>query len=97
MKENEIPRFKACLVAKGYSQKETVDYDENFPIVKHTSIRVLLPLVAQFDVELEQLDVIKTAFLHGDLEETIYIEQPEGIREVRKEDCELKKSLKRLK
>jgi len=47
------------------------------PIVKHTSIRMLLVIVAQFDLELEQMDV-KTAFLHGELEEKIYIKQPEG-------------------
>lgn len=71
-------RFKARLVAKGFSQKEGIDYDEIFsPIVKHSSIRVLLALVAQFDLELQQLDV-KTAFLHGDLEEIIYMDQLEG-------------------
>ena len=97
--ENETPSFKARLVAKGYSQKEGVDYDEIFsPVVKHTSIRMLLALVAQFNIELEQLDV-KTAFLHGDLEETIYMEQPEGFREAEKEDyvCKLKRSLHKLK
>lgn len=67
-------RFKARLVAKGFSQKEGIDYDEIFsPIVKHSSIRVLLALVAQFDLEFQQLDV-KTAFLHGDLEEIIYMD-----------------------
>ena len=47
------------------------------PVVRYTSIRVLLAMVAMFDMELEQLDV-KTAFLHGDLEEEIYMKQPEG-------------------
>ena len=67
-------------------------------MVKHTSIQVLLPLVAQYDMELEQLDV-KTAFLHGDLEETKYMSQPEGFVEVEEEDlvCRLNKSLYRLK
>ena len=66
--------------------------------MKHTSIRVLLALVAQFNMELEQLDV-KTAFLHGNLEETIYMEQPEGFREAGKEDyvCKLNRSLYGLK
>ena len=73
----EDARFKARLVAKGFSQKEGIDYNEIFfPIVKRSSIRMLLILVAQFDLEFQQLDV-KTAFLHGDLEETIYIYQPE--------------------
>jgi hypothetical protein len=53
-----------------------VDYDEVLSLmVKHTSIRVVLALVAHLDLELEQLDV-KTSFLHGDLEEQIYMEQP---------------------
>jgi hypothetical protein len=97
--ENEAPKFKARLVAKGYSQKEGVDYNEIFsPVVKHTSIRVLLALVAQYDMELEQLDV-KTAFLHGDLEEVIYMAQPEGFKEAGNENlvCRLKKSLYGLK
>lgn len=68
------------------------------PVVKHSSIRVLLAMVALFDLELEQLDV-KTAFLHGELEERIYMHQPEGFIVQGKEDhvCLLKKSLYGLK
>ena len=74
-KDNE--QYKARLVAKGYTQKEGIDYNEIFsPVVKHTSIR-MLAIVAQFDLELEQLDV-KTTFLHGELEAKIYMKQPEG-------------------
>ncbi len=74
----EDARFKTRLVAKGYSQVQGVDFNDVFsPVVKHSSIRVLLALVAMFDLELEQLDV-KTAFLHGDLDEQIYMKQPEG-------------------
>ena len=70
--------YKARLVAKGYAQKEGVDYNEVFsPVVKHSYIRILLALVAQLDLEIVQMDV-KTAFLHGDLEEEIYMSQPEG-------------------
>ncbi|GKB17056.1 transposable element [Tanacetum coccineum] len=92
-------RFKARLVAKGFSQKEGIDYNEIFsPVVRHTSIRVLLSLVAHHDLELEQLDV-KTAFLHGDLEEEIYMSQPEGFVVQGKEDyvCKIRKSLYGLK
>jgi Reverse transcriptase (RNA-dependent DNA polymerase) len=62
-------RYKVRLAAKGYSQVEGVDFNEVFsPVVKHTSIRVLLSLMAMKNYELKQLDV-KTAFLHCDLEE----------------------------
>ena len=65
------------LVAKGYAQKKDIDYNEIFsPVVKHTSIWVLLVMVAQFDVELEQMNV-KTIFMHSELEERIYMKQPE--------------------
>ena len=47
------------------------------PMVRHTSIKTVLSLVVYFDMELEQMDV-KTTFLHGELEETVYMVQPEG-------------------
>lgn len=72
----EEPRFKSRLVAKGYSQCEGVDYQEIFsPVVKHVSIRLMLSIVVDKDLELEYLDV-KTAFLHGTIEEDIYMEKP---------------------
>lgn len=92
-------RYKARLVAKGYSQIPGIDFNEVFsPVVKHSSIRTLLSMVAMHDYELEQLDV-KTAFLHGELEEDIYMEQPEGFITPGKENlvCKLKKSLYGLK
>ena len=68
------------------------------PIEKHTLIQVILGFVAMHDMELEQLDV-KIAFLHGDLEEEIYMQQLEGFKEPSKEDyvCLLKRSLYGLK
>ena len=93
------PRYKARLVVKGYSQKKGVDFEEIFsPVVKMSSIRTILSLAACHDLEVEQMDV-KTAFLHGDLEEELYMEQPEGFIAQGKEDyvCKLKKSLYGLK
>ena len=67
-------------------------------MVKYNSIRILLGIVAHFNLEFEQLDV-KIAFLHGELEERIYIKQPEVFEVLGKEDyvCLLKKSLYSLK
>ena len=86
-------------MAKGYSQKEGIDFSKVFsPVVRHTSIRVLLSIVAAQDLELEQMDV-KTAFLHGHLEERIYMEQPPDFRDPGSEEkvCLLQKSLYGLK
>jgi hypothetical protein len=96
---SEPPKFKARLVAKGYSQIPGVDYNVVFsPVVKHSSIRTFFSIVASHDLELEQLDV-KTAFLHGELEEDIYMDQPEGFIVPDKEKfvCKLKRSLYGLK
>ncbi|GJX04449.1 putative RNA-directed DNA polymerase [Tanacetum coccineum] len=93
------PRYKARLVVKGFSQKKGIDFDEIFsPVVKMGSIRVVLGLAASLDLEVEQMDV-KTAFLHGDLDKEIYMEQPEGFQVKGKEDyvCRLQKSLYGLK
>ena len=90
----EEVKYKAQVVAREFSQRERVDSDEIFSsVVRHTSIRVLLALVARQDLELEQFDV-KTVFLHGELEE-IYMTQPDGCRVPRKDVyvCTLQKSL----
>jgi hypothetical protein len=73
-----VEKYKAQLVAKGYSQVEGIDFGEiYFPVAKLTSIRFMLSVAATFDFEVEQMDV-KTTFLHGDLEEQIYMKQLEG-------------------
>ncbi|CAD5191704.1 unnamed protein product, partial [Musa acuminata subsp. malaccensis] len=80
-----IERYKARLVAKGFSQKEGIDYNETFsPVSKKDSLRIVMALVAHYDLELHQMDV-KTTFLNGDLDEEIYMEQPEGFIEKGKE------------
>ena len=87
------------LVAKGYIQIPGIDFNDIFsPVVKHSLIRALLSIVAMCDYEFEQLDV-KTAFLHGELENDIYMDQPEGFVIPEKEHlvCKLKKSLYGLK
>jgi hypothetical protein len=66
-------QYKARLVVKGFAQKKGIDFDEIFsPVVKMTSIRTILSLVVVEYFHLEQLDV-KTNFLHGDLEEDLYV------------------------
>jgi hypothetical protein len=92
-------RCKVRLVVKGFAQKKGIDFDEIFsPVVKMTSIKTILSLVVVEDLHLEHLDV-KTTFLHGDLEEEIYMQQPQGYEVKGKENLfyRLKKSLYGLK
>jgi hypothetical protein len=94
-----IERYKARLVAKGFTQKEGIDYTETFsPVSKKDSLHVIMALVAHFDLELQKMDV-KMAFLNGDLEEEVYMKQPEGFPSSDGEQlvCKLKKSLYGLK
>ena len=91
-------RFKARLVVKGFQQLQNIDYSEVFsPVVKMTTIRTLLAIVAAQNLFLEQMDV-RTAFLHGELEEDIYMYRPKGsyIKD-KKLVCKLQKSLYGLK
>ncbi|KAG9445072.1 hypothetical protein H6P81_016412 [Aristolochia fimbriata] len=80
-----VQRYKARLVVKGFGQKEGIDFHDIFaPVVKMTSIRTILSIVAVKGLYLEQFDV-KTTFLHGDLEEEIYMRLPAGFEVIGKE------------
>ena len=94
-----VERYKARLVAKGFTQKDGIDYRETFsPVSKKDSLRIIMALVAHYDLELHQMDV-KTAFLNGNLEEEVYMDQPEGFSVKGKEHmvCKLKRSIYGLK
>jgi hypothetical protein len=76
--DGSVERHKAQLVAKGFSQVEGIDYNETFaPVAKMNSIRLVLALAGSHKWEVHQMDV-KSAFLHGDLQKEIYMEQPPG-------------------
>ena len=97
--EGKVEKYKARLVAKGCSQVPEIDFGDIFsPVAKVTSIRLLLSVAAAFDFETEHMDV-KTSFLHGDLEEEIYMKHLEGFAVKGKKElvCKLKKSLYGLK
>jgi hypothetical protein len=97
--EGQIDRYKARLMAKGFDQQYGIDYFETFsPVIKPSTIRVVLSLAVAFNWPIKQLDV-SNAFLHGFLDEEVYMEQPQGfIDESRPEYiCRLHKSLYGLK
>eukprot|EP00253_Pinus_taeda_P014057 PITA_14057 len=91
--DGKVDKHKARLVAKGFSQFEGIDYTKTFsPVAKMNSIFLVLSLVASFKWEVHQMDV-KSAFLHGDLHEEIYMEQPTGFIQTDSSlVCRLKKS-----
>ena len=97
--DGTIEKFKARVVAKGFKQKEDIDFFDIFsPVTKITSIRLLIAIAAIYNLMIHQMDV-KTAFLNGDLEEEIYMDQPEGFVLPGNEHkvCKLLKSLYGLK
>lgn len=97
--DGSIDRYKARFVAKGFSQRPGLDYGETYaPVIKHESLRIILSIAADRDLTMTQLDV-KTAFLHGDVTEELYIRQPEGFVAAKQDHlvCKLHKGLYGLK
>ncbi|KAL0394870.1 UNVERIFIED_CONTAM: hypothetical protein Slati_4453200 [Sesamum latifolium] len=83
--DGEVTAFEARLVAKGYTQRPRVDFEETYsPVAMNKSIRILLAIAAWYDYEIWQMDV-KTAFLNDFVEEEIYMDQPEGFTTIGEE------------
>lgn len=94
-KRNNI--YKARLVVRGFEQKPGIDYFETYaPVISKSSLRLVLAFIIQKNLKIYALDV-KTAFLNGDLQETIYMEQPIGFNNNSGNVCKLLKSLYGLK
>ncbi len=97
--DGSVERYKARLVAQGFSQKFGTDYDETFcPVIRLESLRALIALAVQNDLQIHQIDVT-TAFLNGELEEEVYMKQPDGFIKRGEEHlvCKLEKSIYGLK
>ena len=93
--DGSINKYKSRLVAKGYVQEHGIDYDEVFaPVARMETIRFLIGLAAANGWEIHHLDV-KTAFLHGELIEEVFVSQPEGFEKKGEEHkvFKLKKAL----
>ena len=93
--DGSIEKYKTIFVARGFYQKEGIDYEETFaPVSIYTSIKSVLALATVMKWKIHQMDV-KTAFLNGVIEEEVYVEQPLGFETHDKEShvCRLKKAL----
>lgn len=95
--DGSIDRYKARLVAKGFTQIPNIDYKETYaPVASMTTVRMFLSIANQNSMHIIQFDV-KTAFLYGDLDEELYMEQPEFYKTDPNKVCKLIKSLYGLK
>src|SRR5712671_7923560 len=95
--DNSIQKYKARIVAQGFTQIEGIDYDKTFmPVAKLASLRVILALAAEQDLEIHQMDV-KSAYLNGTLEEEIFMEPPPGLEVPNNMVLCLKKAVYRTK
>jgi hypothetical protein len=96
--DGSLERHKARLVARGFTQTQELDYTETFsPVVRMSTVRILLTLVAAKGWILQQLD-INTTFLHGELKEEVYMTLPQGLDvQDTSNICQLRKSLYGLK
>ncbi|KAL0345579.1 UNVERIFIED_CONTAM: Retrovirus-related Pol polyprotein from transposon TNT 1-94 [Sesamum radiatum] len=95
--DGSIDRYKTLLVAKGYNQIKGIDYIDRFsPVAKAVTVRILLVVASNFDWAIHQVD-INNAFLHGFLEEDIYMLPPNGSSIQSGKVCKLKWSLYELK
>jgi Reverse transcriptase (RNA-dependent DNA polymerase) len=93
----QVDRYKARVVARGFSQQYSLDYYETFAsVVRMESLCILLVIAAQEDLEIHQIDVI-TAYLAEELQEEIYIALPQSLSGATQKVCRLKKRLYGLK
>ncbi len=93
--ERKDKKHRARIVVRGFQQKEGIDYHETYaPVVKFTTLRMFFAIAAKLDLHCHQMDV-KTAFLNGDLDQDVYMEQPEGFVDPKPPDfvCKLTESL----
>ena len=95
--DGEVVKYKSRWVVRGYEQREGVDFNETYaPTVKSMAYKLLFARIAALDLECDQVD-INTAFLNGDIDTQVYVEQPEGFEDGTGRVCLLKKSLYGLK
>lgn len=80
--DGSVEKYKARLVARGCSQKYNVDYKETFaPVVRHSTIRTILSLAVGYELLAHHIDIV-AAYLNGNLEDNVYMEQPSMFKDI---------------